>query len=100
MSRTRSPRKAAQFRAMLVWAGDACLCCRRPFYYGKVQSDGGILGADLPQRDHVVARSKGGGDSIENIQPLCRKCNVSKGVRTIDYRHPSWRAAVLGLGAP
>jgi hypothetical protein len=31
--------------------------------------------------DHVVPRSKGGQNTVENIQLLCRKCNLRKGAR-------------------
>jgi 5-methylcytosine-specific restriction endonuclease McrA len=36
--------------------------------------------------DHVVPLAKGGSNFIDNIQPLCRFCNTSKGVKIIDYR--------------
>jgi 5-methylcytosine-specific restriction endonuclease McrA len=48
-----------------------CLCC------GKKK---------LLESDHIIPISEGGSSDIENIQPLCRSCNASKGTQTIDYR--------------
>lgn len=36
--------------------------------------------------DHVKPVILGGLDTIDNLQPLCYKCNISKGAKTIDYR--------------
>lgn len=39
------------------------------------------------QMDHVVSISNGGRHDVDNVQPLCQKCNCSKGKKNIDYRN-------------
>ena len=40
----------------------------------------------IPTKDHIIPIRQGGNDSISNLQPLCRQCNLTKGNQFIDYR--------------
>jgi len=46
----------------------------------------GCGSTDKLEADHVVSLVSGGPDGIDNIQPLCRICNATKGTLTIDLR--------------
>lgn len=60
-----------EWLALCATYNNRCLCCGRE----------GNLTAD-----HIVPLSKGGTNTIDNLQPLCKPCNSSKWNRTIDYR--------------
>ena len=54
----------------------------------KCGSDGPLV------KDHIVPVYQGGSDGIENLQPLCNRCNSSKGPDTTDHRPDGWRNAL------
>jgi hypothetical protein len=43
--------------------------------------------------DHIVPSSKGGANFLENLQPMCKKCNSEKKTdSTVDYRPKQLRS--------
>lgn len=69
----------------LQLALDGCLVC---------EAQDGIT------KDHIIPISRGGADDLENIQPLCHRCNSRKGAAFWgDLRPDYWRQAVADLNA-
>lgn len=56
-------------RAYVLSLSDSCAYC------GKIDENIEI--------DHIIPRSRGGGDNFDNLAPACRKCNRSKGSKFI-----------------
>lgn len=64
----------AEWQALKAHHHFRCLCCHKEEPRIKLTVD------------HVVPVTQGGSNDIRNIQPLCLKCNLSKGTQTRDYR--------------
>lgn len=85
MARRAARHTAEEWSAMVNATGNQCLVC-------------GVSGDQSPlTKDHVVSIYSGGSDGIDNLQPLCRTCNSSKGVVTGDFRPSDWRSATAAL---
>lgn len=70
-ARERGTHTTAEWTEMLRLCGGHCARCRE----GK------------PVRDHVIpVTDEASTDGIENLQPLCRSCNQTKGTRCTDFR--------------
>lgn len=63
-----------EWEALKAHYSNRCLCC------GKAEPEVELT------RDHVIPLVKGGTNSIDNIQPLCRGCNSRKRNSEADYR--------------
>mgnify|MGYP005817144389 CR=1 FL=1 len=64
---------AKEWRDLLDKCGNKCLCCGRSDVKLTV--------------DHIIPISKGGSNTIDNLQPLCLSCNDKKGAKTIWFRY-------------
>lgn len=51
---------------------------------GKCYVCGGIIHISDFDVGHNVARAKGGTNSVSNLRPLCRPCNLSMGTNSIE----------------
>lgn len=60
-----------EWERLVLYFG-CCLCC------GEAETKLTV--------DHVIPLTKGGGNNIENVQPLCGPCNSTKHDKVIDYR--------------
>lgn len=77
--------RAIATHTYLEWALMVLFCGRRCVRCGARRAD------DYVEKDHVVPLYQGGSDGIENLQPLCARCNTSKGPEAIDHRPAGWR---------
>ena len=68
--------------------GLKCSCCNRVGTYFKLNTDSKSLerahfnlfaeDGTLMTKDHIVPKSKGGPDCIDNFQTMCKECNEKK----------------------
>lgn len=64
-----------EWRNLLVDSEYKCIAC------GKSSDNVSI------EADHVIPLARGGTNTIDNIQVLCKSCNCSKNSKSIDFRN-------------
>jgi 5-methylcytosine-specific restriction endonuclease McrA len=62
-----------EWELLKIQYGFSCPCCHQAEPTIKLT------------KDHIIPLSRGGSNFIENIQPLCQRCNVKKFTKTIKY---------------
>jgi 5-methylcytosine-specific restriction endonuclease McrA len=76
IARTKGTHTDAQWESLKAFCRHQCVRCG--------DNSGKLF------RDHIKPIYQGGSDGIDNIQPLCPKCNSSKGREAIDFRPEGW----------
>ena len=63
-----------EWEEMKDFFDNTCCCC---------MGDSGLFHVE---KDHVIPIYQGGSDALYNLQPLCARCNSSKGSNVSDWR--------------
>lgn len=75
-ARQKASHSSDEWLALIAICGARCVRCG---------TDGKLV------KDHIKPIYQGGSDGIENLQPLCVRCNSSKGPEAIDHRPNGWQ---------
>lgn len=73
-ARKKGRHTTKEWLEMKEFFDNTCCCCM------------GDSGLSNIEKDHVVPIYMDGSDAIENLQPLCARCNASKGGNISDWR--------------
>jgi len=71
----------------LKLCGDTCSCCGSELDYGLGHNNVDKQDVNTPSTDHIIPRSEGGTNDIENLWIICNRCNLLKNNSTAEDIH-------------
>jgi 5-methylcytosine-specific restriction endonuclease McrA len=78
-ARSRGTHTEYEWMLLVVACDGSCVKCRA---------------FERMHKDHILPIVHGGSDAINNLQPLCRRCNLGKRGDTTDHRPAAVRRAL------
>jgi 5-methylcytosine-specific restriction endonuclease McrA len=78
---------SVDYDQFLAKCGEICACCGSPLDYGLGKNNTDKLDINTPSTDHIVPRSMGGTNNIDNLWIVCNRCNTLKNNSTPDDIH-------------
>jgi 5-methylcytosine-specific restriction endonuclease McrA len=73
-----------EYEPYLALCKSSCSCCGSKLNYGLGKNNPGKKDYETPSTDHIIPKSEGGADSIDNFWIICERCNRMKNNATYE----------------
>ena len=83
-AKTNSVGWGVEYEPYLALCKTHCPCCGSKLDYGLGKNNHGKKDYETPSTDHIIPKSYGGEDSIENFWIICERCNRFKNNATYE----------------
>ena len=70
------------YQLLFIKKDKKCVYCNRPLIFESSRKNEPIHDLSAT-KDHIIPKSRGGKDTIENLSVCCRRCNIIKGSKSI-----------------
>ena len=72
------------YESYLALCKTECPCCKSKLNYGLGKNNLGKKDYETPSTDHIIPKSYGGSNKIDNLWIICERCNRFKNNATYD----------------
>ena len=83
-AKTNSVVWGVAYEPYLALCKPSCSCCGSKLNYGLGKNNPGKKDYETPSTDHIIPKSEGGADSIDNFWIICERCNRMKNNATYE----------------